>query len=285
MPAGGPREAGHVRRLLEVVAVVAVWMAIGELMEIDPGESSFGWKTNVYLLIGIPIVLAFQLWLARRPISDLWVRGGRPVGKRVAFRVIGVALAIYPLIFLIKAISDDPDGLLAYVAYALAAIAGAFAAAYSFNHFTRETLRYLLLCLATAGVIGVLPFLIDDVHTLTHPVAGHSGVDFLFGLESFWLYIASLFVMEEVAFRGAFDSHAQQEGDRRGLLTAVFIACLWGAWHAPLLGWDEIVGLVLYQGAVGTLLSIWWRRSRNLGVTAGTHALIDSIRNLSGEAP
>jgi membrane protease YdiL (CAAX protease family) len=91
--------------------------------------------------------------------------------------------------------------------------------------------------------------------------------------------------MEEVAFRGCFDSHAHEEGDRHGIWTAIYVSCLWGLWHAPVLGWDHTPSLVIYQGVVGTFLSIFWRKSGNLGVTATTHALVDSIRNAAGAAP
>jgi membrane protease YdiL (CAAX protease family) len=52
-----------------------------------------------------------------------------------------------------------------------------------------------------------------------------------------------------------------------------------------LIGWDEIPILVVYQGVIGTFLSIWWRKSGNLGVSATTHAVIDSVRNASGAIP
>jgi hypothetical protein len=282
---GAPREVGHLQRLVETAAVVALWIGFGQLLDVKAGTSSFGWKTDVYLLFGIPLVAIFQLWVRRRPITDLWVRDGRPVGSRVAFRLLGVLLAVFPTILLIRTISDDPSGIVAYIAYALAAMGGAFAASYAYLHFTRETWKYLLYCLLTAGVIGVLPYLITDVHTLTHPIEGHPRIHFWFGIESVLTYLPVVFVMEEVAFRGAFDSHAHHAGDRLGVLTAIYVSCLWGAWHAPLFGWSHIAGLVVYQGAVGTFLSIWWRKSGNLGVSGTTHALVDSIRNFSGESP
>jgi membrane protease YdiL (CAAX protease family) len=42
---------------------------------------------------------------------------------------------------------------------------------------------------------------------------------------------------------------------------------------------------VVYQTVVGTFLSIFWRRSGNLGVSATTHAVIDSMRNAAGQIP
>lgn len=279
------RRVGHGRRLLEVVAFVGIWIGIGELLDTNPDSSSFLWKAQIYLLIGIPLVAAFQLWVRRRPIPELWVRNGQPVARRVAFRILAAALAIYPLYSVIKVIVDQPNGVLAQFLFFVAAASGAIAAAYAFTHFSRETWRYLCLCLATAGVIGALPYLIGDVDTISHPTAHQAKTDLLFGIESLLLYLTTVMVMEEVAFRGAFDSHAHHQGDRFGILTAIFVSALWGAWHAPLVGWDHIVGLVVYQGAVGTFLSIWWRKSGNLEVSGTTHAVIDAIRNASGQFP
>ena len=48
---------------------------------------------------------------------------------------------------------------------------------------------------------------------------------------------------------------------------------------------EHIAVLAIYQAVVGTFLSIFWRRSGNLGVSATTHAVIDSLRNAAGSAP
>jgi membrane protease YdiL (CAAX protease family) len=274
----GEREIGALQRLVEVAAVVGVWIGIGEL--VDAGITA-------YLLIGIPLTAAFQLWVRRRPIRELWVRGtDRPgIVRATAFRLIGLVLVIYPVYALVKVIADSPDGELAQILYFLAAAGGAGAAAYAFTHFTRETWRYLLFCVLTAGVLGSFALILNDVHTLTHPTGNHPSGNFWLGVFSFIQYIPVVFVMEEVSFRGAFDSHAHHEGDKRGVLTAIYVSVLWGVWHAPVIGWDHIVSLVIYQGLVGTFLSIWWRKSGNLGVSGSTHALIDAIRNGSGYSP
>jgi membrane protease YdiL (CAAX protease family) len=92
-------------------------------------------------------------------------------------------------------------------------------------------------------------------------------------------------VMEEVAFRGCFDSHAHHEGDRRGWWTAIFVSVLWGTWHLPLVGWSQWANAILSMGAMGTFLSIWWRKSGNLEVTGTTHALADAVRNATVGTP
>lgn len=89
------------RRLVEVAAFVGIWMAIGELT--DAG-------LNAYLLIGVPLTVAFQLGLRRVRIPELWVRGAPGASRRPLMRGLAVAFAIYPLYALGKTIADAPPG-------------------------------------------------------------------------------------------------------------------------------------------------------------------------------
>lgn len=268
--------AHRIRRLAEVAAFVAVYIGIGELT--DAG-------IEAYLVLGIPLTLGFQLLVRRRPIRELWVRSGPEFALSTLVRVLVVLLAIYPAYQLIEVITDSAKGEAAQILYYAAAVIGAGAGAYAYSHFSRETWKFLGLCLATAGVIGVVPDILGEVYSITHPAASQPDDDFGVFVTSLLLLIPVVYVMEEVTFRGALDSHAHHEGERHGIWTAIFVSALWGAWHGPVIGWDQIVGLVLFQGAVGTFLSIWWRRSGNLGVSGTTHALADSIRNGMGHSP
>jgi membrane protease YdiL (CAAX protease family) len=44
----------------------------------------------------------------------------------------------------------------------------------------------------------------------------------------------AVFVVEEVWFRGALDSHVHHQGERHGILSAIFVSLLWSWWHLPL---------------------------------------------------
>jgi membrane protease YdiL (CAAX protease family) len=291
---GPPREVGHWRRMLEVLGIWALWVAIGEAMTGTgwelPGDAHYVSNADIwwYLVIGIPLVAVFQLWVRRRPLRDLWVRDGQPLGRRLSSRmaVLALLLSIYPLYSLVKTIVDAPEGEVAGIFYygSIAAI-GAGAAAWAFLHFDRQTWRYLLLCLGTAGVIGVIVSVVSDWPVLTHPTANRPGQDVVWGLESFLLYLPTVMVMEEVAFRGAFDSHAYHDGDRHGIWTAIYVSVLWALWHGPLIGWDQFVGAILFMGSMGTFLSIFWRRSGNLEVSGTVHAFSDAVRNATGGTP
>jgi hypothetical protein len=211
---GSPREVAHGRRILEVLGFWALWVAIGEAITGTgwelPDDAQYVSSADIswYLVIGIPLVAVFQLWVRRRPLRDLWVRDGQPLGRRFVFRMVVLALllSIYPLYSLVKTIVDAPAGEVAGIFFygSIAAI-GAGAAAWAFLHFHRQTWRYLILCLLTAGVIGVFVSVVSDFRTLTHPTANRPGEDVIWGLESFLLYLPTVMVMEEVAFRGAFD--------------------------------------------------------------------------------
>jgi Type II CAAX prenyl endopeptidase Rce1-like len=262
-------DPGRPRRLAEVAAFVAVWMAIGEVT---------GAGLNAYLLIGVPLTVAFQLGLRRRPIHELWVRHAPPI-KRRALGAVAILLAIYPLYALGKTIADPPAGEAGVLLYLLCAVGGAAAAGYAFTSFSRSTWRWLWFCLATAGVIGALPAVFDwELNTFTFAVVSRPGMDAAFGALSFLLYLPALFVIEEVSFRAALGSHACHPDEGRVIPTAIYLAVLWGIWHAPILGWDAIGELIAFHAVVGTFLSIGWHNSGNLGVSATAHAAYDSVR-------
>ena len=116
----GSLEAGLIRRWIEVLAFVGVWIAAGELLDMS---------TNTYLLFGIPLTAGFQLFVRKRPIEDLWVRGGPGFSLRTVSLKLAILLAITPFVYLAVYVvrGEGVD----YILYALAAILGAGAAAYT----------------------------------------------------------------------------------------------------------------------------------------------------------
>ena len=292
MPASrGALESGLIRRWIEALAFVGLWIVAGELLDMS---------TNTYLLFGIPLTAGFQLFVRKRPIKDLWVREGPGLSLRAVSLKLASLLAIAPFVhlavYVVKGQGVD------YILYALAASVGAGAAAYTLGQFRRETWRYLGLCLATAGLLGVLlvvgPSMIAarfDASTV-HPIGGGLGPDALVGAESLLLYVPALFLMEEVAFRGAIDSHVRHPGERHvggstvyGIASAFVVSVLWGLWHYPVIPHTSVIQvlaqLLLLQVAVGPFLSLFWRRSGNLMVPGFVHATIDSVRNALGSVP
>lgn len=266
------------RRIFEATAFVGLWIGVGEILHVGSIPSG----VNFYLLLGIPLVAAFQLLVRRRRIQELWVRDGSPITRRVATRVITVLLAVFPVYMVVSALAGSQT--LAYGIYGVAAIGGACAAGYAYGHFTNPTWRYLALCLATGGVVGIAIDIGTNLPTLALAAAS-PGRDALTVVTSMLAYVPAMFVIEEVAFRGAVDSHVHNPGDGYGVLSAIYVSALWGVWHAPMFGWDLIVTLLAYQIAVGVFLSIFWRKSGNLGVSGATHAVTDTVRNVVAGGP
>ena len=112
------------------------------------------------------------------------------------------------------------------------------------------------------------------------------------GTDSLLLYIPALFMVEEVAFRGAIDSHVRRPGEGHGvsstiygIVSAILVSVLWGLCHHPIVPQATIVQLLVVQVATGPFLSLFWRRSGNLMVPGCAHALNDSVRNALGLIP
>ncbi|MGZ7090315.1 MAG: CPBP family intramembrane glutamic endopeptidase [Candidatus Angelobacter sp.] len=94
-----------------------------------------------------------------------------------------------------------------------------------------------------------------------------------------------VFVVEEVSFRGALDTHIQHPGERGGIWSAILVSSLWGLWHVPLaMGSAPLASLlmphVVAHCLIGVPLSIYWRQSGNLVVPGAAHASVDALRNM-----
>ena len=255
--ARGFSEAGWVRRWIEVLAFVGIWIAAGELLNMSP---------NIYLLFGIPLTAAFQLSIRRKPIKDLWVRDGPDLSLRTVSYKLAIPLAIVPIYHLIASLVKTQG--IGYFLYMVAAIAGAGAAAYALGRFGRRTWIDLALCapLAICAFLAGAIFVKLLVHfagapTLAHPTGVHPKSPLLFGLDSFLLYVPALFMMEEVAFRGALDSHVRHPGEGSGFATraygfasAVYVSALWGLWHHPVVP-GPVWELLPAQVFMGPILS------------------------------
>jgi membrane protease YdiL (CAAX protease family) len=285
-------QSGLIRRWVEVLAFYGVWFAAGLLLDMSP---------YTYLVFGIPLTAGFQLFVRKRPIKDLWVRGGPGLSLRRVSLKLAILLAIVPFVNLVQNVVSRQG--LDIILYSLAAIVGAGAAAYALGQFRRETWRYLGLCLATVclatAVVAVLYVLILGRHDVSTalPSAGRLGPAALLGIElgieQLLLLIPVVFMMEEVAFRGAIDSHVRHPGESQGvesstvygIASAIMVSVLWGLWHIPITHPPDVsviehVALVApLEVAVGPFLSLFWRRSGNLMVPGFAHATMDSVRN------
>lgn len=260
----------RVWRFAIAATVVGLWMGFGFVLQLG---------ANPYLLAGIPLTLAFQVLIAGRPVTSLWVLDGRRFHLDGRAAVVAVALAILPLYITISGVAG---GRIVDVAYGLAALAGAAPAAFALRAMDDVARRALVRSILTAGLIGGGLFLLNAVLSRGAGfIVNPAGAARAFGL-SLLLYVPVGFVLEEVFFRGALDTYvrgAQLANDRA---SAVFVSFLWGLWHLPLvigIGLGQVALILAFQLIVGVLLTFPWRLSGNLAVPGLTHALIDAIRN------
>ena len=268
--------SSQLHRLAQAAAFVAIWMAIGWVFHLD---------VNRYLLIGVPLVAAFQILIRKSPLAALWIRDASRVRLNRWGVILAIAFAALPAVDLVQSLkspawrSHFPDEL-----WSVCCLAGASGAAFALCHFSRETWKSLLFCLATAGVIGcgimIGTALLQERPIMLTALTAHVGVG------SFLRYFPVCFILEEVAFRGAIDAHIHQPGDKHSGLSALFVSALWGLWHLPTLGETKVSSLIVLAIFLpllhlfdGMFLSFGWRRSGNLAVPAAVHALIDAVRN------
>ena len=162
--------------------------------------------------------------------------------------------------------------------------------AFAISHQRASAARRGVPSFITAGLIGMAIMAAGAFasrHDIGVPLSKLSLL-----VKQFLLYFAFTFVLEEVAFRGALDSHLYHSpNDRRqrggsACLSAIFVSPLWGIWHLPALPAgnmaafaDAVPALIMIHTLVGVPLSFCWRASGSLVLPAAAHALLDSYRN------
>ena len=241
----------------------------------------------------MPLTVAFQLGVRRRPLGELWLRGAALVFDRVTL-LLALGLMALPAAGLISALRGH-----AWIgaAWFACALAGALGAAATLRRLGTQGWRQLSLSLLVAGGIGSAIFL---GAALAQHAALHQPTHFApatFGY-SFLEYLAVGFVLEEVSFRGALDAHLNAPGSWT-LPKAFFASALWGLWHLPLVlnapGAAPMppaqrllvlsISLVVVHSLIGVPLSYFYGKSGNLAVSDTSHAFIDAVRNAVGLLP
>jgi len=254
---------------------VAVWMVIGATFRLDP---------NSYLLVGVPLVIAYQLFVRRKDLGALWVfRSTEQVlGKRSTV-ALGLLLAVAP----VTALADAwKAGSTAAVLWCLCSLAGAPVAAWTISRTSPRDARSALPNVLSVVLVGAA---VLSAATATSGGRLFPGLNDLpqVGRDAL-LFFTVCFILEEVAFRGAIDQHLSDSALRgaRCWLSAIYASLLWGLWHFPLVFRDAATSstatavqvLALHLG-IGGLLSLIARQSGSLALSAGAHALLDAWRD------
>jgi membrane protease YdiL (CAAX protease family) len=259
--------AGH------AVAFVAVWTTLGYLLPRDP---------NLYLLVGVPLTLAFQKLVRRRPIRELWVRGTAAFSLDRSGRILAAVLLVAPTVMLIQTLVSGQWVVAGWMA---AAVAGAVPAAWALRQARRDDLRSWsrwVLLITAIGVATLSVLMVPQAAAAGWPGSAWLRVATI--VEALVLYVPVQFFLEEVSFRGLLDTHVHEGAGERQWPSALLVSALWGLWHLPVavtdLGLLATIGLMLVMHTlIGVPMSLAWRRSGNLMVPVIGHTLIDAFRN------
>jgi len=264
----------RIGRYVVVALVVGLYVGLGFALQLG---------VNSYLVLGLPITLAFQVLIARRPIRALWLIDAPPIKLDPWVGVLFVGLAVAPVWLIARGLDRQQWPI---VAYGSLAIIGAFGAAYALRAWNAQIFKALRGSMLWAGSIGIALLVLTAVARggltrLPEPMPLGSVIEF--GV-SFVQYVAVSFVMEEVFFRGALDAYVNNGEDDQ--VSATFVAALWGLLHLPIsfaaAGFGASRGCWGVHIAVGVPLALWFRKGRNLAVPAITHSFINAVRNAAG---
>jgi membrane protease YdiL (CAAX protease family) len=260
---------GRLARAGVATLVIGGYMALG---------AAFGLGAEAYLVLGIPITIAFQMLIVRRPLRSLWLREAPAMPFTWRSILAVVVLAIAPAIVALRGVRD---GDLALVGWGLASMAGAIGAVYAVRamdqHAVRSTIRTTLI--SGAILVGIMA----AYRLASGGFDGNLAAAVATSAISLATYLPVVFVMEEVLFRGLIDTylHGSTPGPDRA--TALYGSALWGIWHLPVafvaLGVLTIPYLVVVHTAIGYFLVTAWRRTGNLAAPGIAHAAIDALRN------
>ncbi|HLK35153.1 MAG TPA: CPBP family intramembrane glutamic endopeptidase [Polyangiaceae bacterium] len=265
----------EVLRAAQATAFVGVWVALG---------FAFHLSANAYLLLGVPLTVAFQLGIRRRAWLTAWVAEAPKPRRLPLLLVVALALAAYPAHELL--FPGRPPGA-AVRLWLACAVVGAFGAAYGATLATKRTWRDLACCVLVAGGAGAGLMVLSALalHLGQGKPWAPPGRMLHAFVTSLAKYVPVIFVLEEVTFRGVLDAHLEPSRNPKAYGTATIVACLWGLWHLPVVPddgrglWLHVQSLVMVHVITGVPLAVYWRRSGNLLVPGVAHALIDAVRN------
>ncbi|TAK01302.1 MAG: CPBP family intramembrane metalloprotease [Chloroflexota bacterium] len=260
---------GRVARVVGATLLIGGYAALGIAFELS---------AEGYLLLGIPITVAFQALVVRRPLRALWLRAAPPLAFTPRSMLAVGVVAIAPAMVLLRGIQHG-DPILA--GYGLAAILGAIGAVYSIRAMNRDAARST----ARASLINgaILAAVIVALRLVSGGFDGNLGGAVATAVISVATYIPVVFVMEEVLFRGLLDPYLRGSTPGPDRASALYGSALWGLWHLPVMSVDlgllTVPYLVAIHGVLGYVLVTAWRRTGNLAAPGIAHAVSDALRN------
>jgi len=267
------------RRILVAGLVVALWMLLGVGLRLG---------VEAYLLAGVPVMIAFQWLVHRRPLWAAWVFGpSAPVmdGRALA---LGLATAAIPGARLASTLASGDAPSPGVVLWLLAAIAGGLAAGVTLRAQRGDALRRAFPTMAITLLSFAFMFALGALvaHRGRLALPGFSAVGD--ALVEALVYFDVSFVLEEVAFRGILDPYilGGERGTNAAWASAIVGSALWGLWHVPVAlapgaaDLPTLLRLVLLHVGLGAMLCFVARMAGTLAPGAAVHGLADAFRNL-----
>lgn len=285
-PSHSPKASTVGWRLLIVTGAVAALTCIGIVFKL---------QADAYVLITFPAAVLFQVLIARRPLRELWVRSAPRRRRGPVPVVLAGLLAVTPLVV---AVSGWMAGSALAVLYGLVVALGAVPASYALTAGVRRrgeadgrpTVGRLVK--VTAVVLALTGPVIAALSGWAVAAAGgpHAADPWTVvpgalwtAATSFALYLPAVFVVEEVLFRGAFDSYVYATSGPLPKTTAVVVTVLWGLWHVPLgylqMGLAGVAWVAFIHLVLGLPLVFAWRRTGTMAAPGVAHAVLDAVRN------
>lgn len=259
----------RLERAVLVTLVVGGYMAIGAAFELS---------ADAYLLLGIPITIAFQVLVVRRPLRAMWLRDALPLTLGPRSMLVAAVVAVAPAAIAVRgAQAADP----VVIVYGLAAMVGAVGVVYAGRAMDRATVRSTMR--ATVINSTILVGIMVGFRLVTGGFSGDAVDAVAAAVISVLTYLPAVFVVEEVLFRGLLDPYLHGATTRRDRATAIYGSALWGLWHLPVMSVDlgllTIPYLVIVHTVMGVVLVAAWRRTGNLAAPGIAHAVSDAFRN------
>lgn len=249
---------------------VLLWMACEFYFHLSPLQNQF---------LGVPLVVLFQLAIARRPLRELWARNPKFLQVDRVTLAIAATLTLGCAALLWLGSGRSAAGLGSRLSFFGVVVAGAIPAAFGLRVQNWPAFRRAGYTMGAAIVFRLVWYAAwHPQGSLMFPAA--KTLDFL----TLWFCeFVALFVFDEVAFRGALDPYLVQasKGRLHEWCSAIFISILWALWHLRAYNpgaktffalFTAIGPFSIFQIVLGTLLSFCARTSRTLVPGSVAHA-------------
>lgn len=260
-----------VRRYLACATFVLLWMAVQVYFRLSPIAGQ---------LVGIPLIIVFQCAVARRSLAQLWVFD--PIrfswaDRRMWLLAAALAAGCGGLLWITR--QHAAAGLTPRLGLFLLVLVAVIPAAFAGRHQRGPA---FLRALPWLGASAAFRF------AWRWAWVGHAEwvrADKLLDFVTIWACeTVALFLVDEVAFRGAIDPYlaAAASGKFHAWCSALFGAILWSLWHLPAYNpgahslaalWAGLTPFYLSVVMNGVFLVFAARRGRTLLGTAVVHAL------------